>query len=390
MLFLPGLMQAQQRLADDAFERGLEYHTERNYDSALAYFNKTIHLSPLTYVAYKYRAECRTMKNNLEGALLDYRLYLDQFPNDVDALFAYSEINYREEHYDEALEGFLKLKSLPAGSTSRIYYRIRPGETGVSGMFTAQTRDKSYLYNYLGLTYAGLGDYSRSILYFDSALVIKPYEPDYITNKGITHQQAGYHDLAKDEFRRALEIDPGHALARQELANLIRNEGNQEEAIELYSEDISTNPNSPVGYANRGYAHLLKGDNRRAIEDFDAAIRRNPKEPSSWLNRGIALLRVDLLEEAFSDFSMAIKLDPTLASAYMNRGNVLYRLGEYADALNDYDVAIIYDKTYFLAYYHRGITQYQLGDKEGACASLRFAAVNGIDIAGKTLRQICP
>jgi tetratricopeptide (TPR) repeat protein len=388
ILSVSGTCFSQQ--AEEFFETGIKFWEQRNYDSALFSFDQVIQIDPFFREAFKYRAECRAMKNDIEGAILDYRIYLGWYPDEQEALFSYSELNYREEHYQQALEGFLKLKELPQGSTSRVYYVQKPGQQGVSTMFTAQTHDRSFLDNYLGLTYRGMGDYSRSVMHFDSALAIRPDDTDYLTNMAITYRQMDKRTAAFDMLNKVLKLEPGHPLAKQHLASMIREDGNQEEAIRLYSETISQNPGSSLGYENRGYAHLLKGDNRKAIADFDDAIRRNPKEATSWLNRGIALMRLDLLEEAFSDFSKAIELEPSFASAYLNRGNALYRLGEYADALNDYAVAIIYDKTYYLAYYHRGITQYKLGDKEGACASLRFAAVNNLDVAKKTLRQICP
>ncbi|MEJ2004354.1 MAG: tetratricopeptide repeat protein [Cyclobacteriaceae bacterium] len=389
ILLSASAVTAQQRFAEESFRIGLSHYEERSYDSALNYFNEVLRIQPLRYEAYKLRANSRAMNNDLEGALLDYRIYLEKYPDDADALFSYSEISYRQQHYKQAIEGFLKLKTMPAGSTSRIYYTLRPGDRGVSNMFTTQSEDKSLLDNYLGLAFTGLGEYGKSIAHFDSALSVRPVNADYITNKGLAYLAMERQDLAKAQFRKALDINPDHALAKQQLAYVIREEGDQDAAIRLYNEEIAARPESAGGYENRGYAHLLKGDNSRAIADFDAAIRRNPKEPSTWLNRGIALMRLDLLEEAFSDLSKAIELDPSLASAYMNRGNILYRLGEYKNALNDYNVAIIYDKAYFLAYYHRGITQYKLGDKDAACVSLRFAAVNGIEIAAKTFRKIC-
>ena len=65
-------------------------------------------------------------------------------------------------------------------------------------------------------------------------------------------------------------------------------------------------------------------------------------------------------------------------------------MNELEQALNDYNVAIIYDKAYFLAYYHRGIVQYRLGQRDKACVSLSFAAVNGVKEALAAKNRICP
>ncbi len=380
---------AQGRQTENALQAARYHMSERSYDSALHYLDIAIRMEPLLYDTYKLRADSRAMVNDLDGAALDYRVYLDHFPDDSEALFSFSELNYRLGNFTEARDGFLRLRKMPPGSTSRIYYTIRAGDNGVSNMFTAQSRDKSRIDNYLGLVYAGMNNYSRSLLHFDSALAVRPEQPDYLANKGLTYLKMNHRATAKTLFRRALEIEPGHVVARQNLANMIRADGNQDEAITLYSEDIAANPNSSAGYENRGYSYLLKGENRKALKDFDAALKRNANEPTTWLNRGIARMRLNMLEAAFDDFSMAIRLEPNLSLAYMNRGNVLYKMREYEDALNDYNVAIIYEKTYYLAYYHRGITQYKLGKQDEACSSLQFAATNGIDIAGKTLRQIC-
>ncbi|MCA6074888.1 tetratricopeptide repeat protein [Fulvivirga sedimenti] len=375
-------------MAEQKFDEGLIHWAQRDYSEALKYFNDAIRIYPRLEEGYLYRADCRAALNDNEGAIQDYILYLNWFPENREALFSYSELNYRQGHYEQARDGFLRLKKLPGGVTNRVYYRQKANEEGVEGIFTTQTNDRSFLDNYLGLTYRGTGQLDKAISYFDSALFVQPENSDYLTNRAVTYLAMGMRTKAEQELRNVLIIDPGHTIAKNTLAMMIDEEGDSRKAIEFYSEAIADNPNSPHAYRSRGRARLLTGANEAALKDFNEAIELDPDEPTTWLNRGIVLMRLRFYEEAFADFSRAIELRPNMASAYLNRGNVLYQLEEYGNALNDYEVALMYQKDYPLAHYHKGITLYNLGRLDEACKELTKAT--GLSVAAEARRRICP
>ena len=52
---------------------------------------------------------------------------------------------------------------------------------------------------------------------------------------------------------------------------VIRNE--LDDAIAAYTEAIQLNPERPLAYHCRSYAHLAKGENVRAIEDYAMSNR---------------------------------------------------------------------------------------------------------------------
>ena len=71
-------------------------------------------------------------------------------------------------------------------------------------------------------------------------------------NKGIVHAGAGRDAEAEAAFRRALEIDPGHAIAHAELGIVLRRLGRFAEADTAYQAALELDPDYALAWRNRG------------------------------------------------------------------------------------------------------------------------------------------
>ena len=67
-------------------------------------------------------------------------------------------------------------------------------------------------------------------------------DADILTNLGNAHFQLRRVDEAIADFRRALEIDPGHAQAHYDLGNALAAHGQLREAIEHYRKSLESKP----------------------------------------------------------------------------------------------------------------------------------------------------
>lgn len=105
-----------------------------------------------------------------------------------------------------------------------------------------------------GNTYYGNGQYDRSIIDFDQAIVLNSGLPGYYHNRGLAYQNKGKYDRANRDYDQAIALEPDHA-------------------------DL---------YFNRGNAYGNKGQYNRAIRDYDEAIRLNPDDAEAIKNRELA------------------------------------------------------------------------------------------------------
>ena len=71
-------------------------------------------------------------------------------------------------------------------------------------------------------------------------------------NKGIVHAGAGRDADAEAAFRRALEIEPGHAIAHAELGIVLRRQGRFGAADAAYQAALELDPGYALAWRNRG------------------------------------------------------------------------------------------------------------------------------------------
>ena len=164
----------------------------------------------------------------------------------------------------------------------------------------------------------------------------------------------------------ALKLDSKNAGAWF-LRGLAKNDlGDQQGAIDDYSEAIKLNPTDANLWVNRAIEKDELGDRQGAIEDFTEAIKLNPTDAKLWNSRGFAKNASGDHQSAIDDFTKAIELNPKFDRAWSNRGLAKKQLGNHHGAIDDWTKAIEFNPTNALAWNYRGATKNELGDHQGA------------------------
>jgi tetratricopeptide (TPR) repeat protein len=172
---------------------------------------------------------------------------------------------------------------------------------------------------------------------------------------GLAYRKAG--DSAQDIScqTKAIELNPGFALAYYNRGNAYATSGQLANALSDYTKAVQLDPDCALAYYNRGAAYAGSGQLANAFPDYNKAIELDPKYVEAYFNRGAAYETSGQLARALSDFSKAIELNPSFALAYYNRGNAYAKSGQLADALADFAKAIELNPTFAFAYYNRGV-----------------------------------
>ena len=85
---------------------------------------------------------------------------------------------------------------------------------------------------------------------------------------------------AEEAVRKALLIDPGHALAHKAHGLILRAYGEHHAALEAFSRAIELDRNFAAAYANKGNQLILVGRPAEAPALVEQAIRLSPHDPS--------------------------------------------------------------------------------------------------------------
>jgi predicted O-linked N-acetylglucosamine transferase (SPINDLY family) len=160
-------------------------------------------------------------------------------------------------------------------------------------------------------------------------------------------------------------------------AQSLQQQGQTEQAIELYGRCIERAPDRAEAYYKRANSLNAQGRLEPALADYDRAISLKPSYVYALCNRGSVLERLGRRDEALASFDRAIELDPKDALTHYNRASVLKDLKRYLDALAGYETAIGLKDDYAEAYVNRGNVLRELRRHEAAVESFdRAIALN--------------
>jgi tetratricopeptide (TPR) repeat protein len=391
-VFLSGFFlapcQEKPKKAYQYYEEAEAAYNEDDYAKALAILNECLKQYPGYSEAYSLRGSVKEILKDDDGALTDYSIYLEQFPEHLAVLMSRAILRYKIGFYDQAKADFLKLLRMDPSETNTIFYRQNPSVGDRNPVMTPESGHKSYIYNYLGLTEAKEKNHKNAVAYYDTALSLNAAEPDYFVNRGLSKEAVNDTTAAAD-YEHALKLNHRHTLARHNLTALKAKQGEPSTYEDRLTETIQQDSTMLYPYLERAQQRFEGGYFKGAEEDYTRALEINPRDAEIWLGRGLAREKLKDFEGAFSDYTRAIDIREDFFKAWINRGNVLFKLERYSDAIEDFNVALIYQSNYAPAVYNRAMAKIKMKNKAGACEDLKLAESLGMEIEAKVRSKIC-
>jgi tetratricopeptide (TPR) repeat protein len=221
--------------------------------------------------------------------------------------------------------------------------------------------------------------------------------------KGMDYAVQGKFREAKEEFIKALEVDPFYETAKESLQviedvndkkieskaaiHLFKGAAHVtnyqlDEAITHSYEAIRINPKYAMAYCFRGFAYYNKEQYDKAIRAYTRAIRLDSRLATAYFGRGRTYSRGKCqYDRAISDYTKAIEINPRFAMAYCFRGFAYARNYQYNKAISDFTKAIEINPRYGEAYANRGYTYRSKGEYDKAQEDFRKAQSLGHQVS---------
>lgn len=188
---------------------------------------------------------------------------------------------------------------------------------------------------------------------------------------------SGRFDVARDEFSKILASDKSHvcepfwrvagdaanrkvrpeAARRLFLGGTLQYMGELRAAVGQYDKAVQEDPQYPVSYDIRGFAHMVNKDRDRGIADYTKALKLDPGDVTAYNRRGVAYYTIEEYDKATKDYNNALAHDPSYIKALTNRGNVYHQQGKDDLAIADYDKALAIYPRFAAAYFDRGLSR---------------------------------
>jgi tetratricopeptide (TPR) repeat protein len=116
---------------------------------------------------------------------------------------------------------------------------------------------------------------------------------------------------AETTYRKQIRVDGNNAVAHNNLANALRDQGNYEEAIKEYKEAIRLDPKVMTSYINLGNMYQYSLDKKdEAVKVYQEAISQNPDSADAYVLLGILYESSGDKDSAKKNFQEVLDMQP--------------------------------------------------------------------------------
>jgi Flp pilus assembly protein TadD len=182
----------------------------------------------------------------------------------------------------------------------------------------------------------GRGLYEVALVQLEEARKKSSAKREIYHLMGMCHLGLSKWNDAREDFNRALSLDPKYAPAHNGLGLVYDREGLSETAWESYAKAIALNPARADFHCNLGYSKLKAGRYREAEKHFRESLALNPDFKAARNNLALCCG----LQKRYDEALALLRQSVSPAEAYNNLG-VLYQMnGDMESAVRCYKEAL--------------------------------------------------
>jgi tetratricopeptide (TPR) repeat protein len=153
--------------------------------------------------------------------------------------------------------------------------------------------------------------------------------------RGFDYAKAGKDEGAKEEFRKALQLQPGHAESHLHLGLVYGREGNTEGEYHEYLEALKSKPDYALAYYNLGILYEEQDMLLLAIQAFELAVEKDPLLTAAYEHLGFLYQETEDYPASMESLEELLRLAPDDALAHNLLGKALEVEGRFEEAAGE-------------------------------------------------------
>jgi len=173
-------------------------------------------------------------------------------------------------------------------------------------------------------------------------------------------------------FEHAINVTSDNFVMHNNYANILRDMGQAEKAIEHFYESLRIRPNSPDVHNNVGNAFRKLGKFDEAIKHYKKALELRPNFSQPHYNMAVVLSRLGKSDEAIAEYHEALRIRPGDVDALSNLGFELAQKGEFDEAIDYYKKALEREPGNIIAHGRLGLALASVGKRDEAIEHFRI------------------
>lgn len=174
-------------------------------------------------------------------------------------------------------------------------------------------------------------------LFLTMSLSAQSYEE--MVNKGMDYTDQKNYIAAEAAFKAAMRKEPGNPgniLLMVNLATVLRQLGNFDEALVYYNTAVESHPEIAFLRHNRALLYCDMGQLDNALKDYNSILLNSPDDIEALYQRGLIYSSQKRLMDAESDFEKILEINPDHYKAKSGMAMTLKRRDEWIKAEKAY------------------------------------------------------
>ncbi|MGB0041626.1 MAG: tetratricopeptide repeat protein [Terriglobales bacterium] len=293
--------------------RGVAEIDRKDFARADEYLHRSISVQPNNPDAYVQLGNLRMAENKLDEAQKAYQQALDQDPNSTDALGGVLNVDQLEKQTDRAV------------ATARAQVSKYPKNVGFHIMLgTLLVEQKK--------------DLAGGEQEFKEALELDKKSSEATVKLGMVESQRGATDQALQTYLDGARMNPKVTVLYLLAGGIYENKQDWDHAKEQYQKALDVEPENPLASNNLAYGMLQQGGNVDvAFAMAQTARRQMPDNPNSADTLGWAFYHKHVYGSAITLFKEAVKKEPDNALFNYHLGLAYAKNGQVALARQQLD-----------------------------------------------------
>lgn len=287
-------------------------------------------------------AKKKTIKPTGDGIVDQLTQQLEESPDNVDLLYQRASHFYEKEEYEASIRDLEKAKSIDSlrpevyhllADTYLDYYRSREALDMMEEVVRLFPERIPSLLK-LSEMQMILNQNENSIFTINEVLRLSPQNKDAFFMLGMNFRALGDVTRAINSFQTAVEMDPEMVDAWLILGDLHDSNGSKD-AIKFYDNAINIAPDKPEVLHSKAFYLQNNGDIPGALELYRQINIKTPSYTDAYLNAGLIYMEMDSLDKAFEQMNLLAGVEPQNPFAYYYRGLIHNAYGNYEAAAID-------------------------------------------------------
>jgi tetratricopeptide (TPR) repeat protein len=270
---------------------------KKDFVGARAAFERALKLEPRSFQGVAGLAAIEMLEKKPAAALTRVEAFLSESPDDVRALLLAARIYVGNAQPDKA-ERVL-----------RHVIEVAPADSMAYGM--------------LGQIYIAQRKLNEARAEFDAMAARNPKNVGARTVAALLSHSTNDLEDAKKRYRAILESSPNAAVAANNLAWILAEEGsNYDEALRLAQRAVATAPDRAEIHDTLGWVYYRSQNPTLAIPPFEKSVSLAPENATYHYHLALAHAMAGNMEEARKAVEAALKLNPNLTEAKQLRSTL--------------------------------------------------------------------